>query len=86
MKNLKKLKDLTLETTYKNDTEMALKIKYNQLLEREKKASDYFDSPNVDNKEKDKHIPTYFAVIKELDDIWEKIGDKSRSRLERFEL
>ena len=65
---------------------MSLKMKYNQLLEREKKASEYFDNLDITNEEKDKYIPTYFAVVKELDDIWEKIGDKNRSMLKEFEI
>jgi|TARA_Y100000592_G_scaffold39986_1_gene63430 hypothetical protein len=83
---MKDLKKLTLETTYKNNNIMTLKIKYNQLLEREKKASAYFDNPNITNDEKDKHIPNYFKIIKEMDDIWNVVNDKEADMLKGFEL
>ena len=51
-----------------------LKLKYNKLLEREKKAVLFFSDDLVAQKEKDKYLADYKALLAELGDTLQKVG------------
>lgn len=42
------------------------KENYNKLLAREKRAEAYFDNPNIPIEEKEKYIPNFNCIIREL--------------------
>jgi hypothetical protein len=48
--------------------------KYNQLLQRHEKAAIYLDNPTIAIEEKEKYIPVYLAILKELSKILEQIN------------
>ena len=45
------------------------KAKYNELLSRMKKAEQWFEREDVSDVEKDKHMPTFQAIVAEMERI-----------------
>ena len=69
------------------ETNYQLKEKYNELLAREAKASKYFDDKTIPWQKKEKHIPQYNDLIKEMETIECMIGNfTEEERLYGFEL
>lgn len=64
------------------------KLKYNELLKREKKAQLYIDNPNIDIKIiSEKYIPEYQKIVRELSELLNKIGSYTQEEaLEGFKI
>lgn len=45
---------------------------YNLLLQRHEKAVEYFDNPKIPVEEKEKYLPAYLGIVKELSKLIEE--------------
>jgi hypothetical protein len=45
------------------------KKKYNEILSREKKAEEFFNDPSVPTENKEKWLPKFYEIVRELSGI-----------------
>jgi hypothetical protein len=63
-----------------------LKKKYNEVLAREKKAEEFFDDPNVPTESKEKWLPKFYEIVRELSGMMKEFRELSGNEMSEGEV
>lgn len=62
------------------------KKKYNEVLAREKKAEEFFDDPNVSMERKEKWLPKFYEIVRELSGMMKEFRELSGEEMSEGEV